>query len=65
MGEHEMTTRPTDAFIIIADGEFDQVCDNRSDAAIVRRELRGMGCTVRVVRCAWDEQDEVMDGLFS
>lgn len=47
-------------YVIIADGEFDQVCETKAQAAKEKRDLTAMGCTVRVklVR-SWDEADEL------
>lgn len=45
-------------FVIIADGSFDQVCETRETAAREARDLRKMGCTVRVKAVAdWAAAD--------
>ena len=49
---------PITAYLIIADGSLDQICETKADAAREARDLKAMGCRVRVTTCPWDEQDE-------
>lgn len=52
---------PATAYIIVADNEVDQVCETKADAQREARDLRDMGCKVRIVECPWDQQDQVID----
>lgn len=54
---------PTTAHIIIADGEVDQVCETAAQARKERRDLEGMGCTVKVKTCPWEDQNAVIDRM--
>lgn len=47
-------------YILFADGEFDQVCEDRETARAERRDLRDMGCTVKMITCVASEQDELI-----
>jgi len=51
------------AYILIADGDVDQVCETASDAARERRNLIALGCTVKIRRCAWINQDTIIDQI--
>ena len=55
---------PTTAYLIIADGSLDQICETKADADREKRDLKAMGCNVRVYSCAWDEQDVVIDRVL-
>ncbi len=49
---------PTTAYIIFADGSLDQICETKADANREKRDLKDMGCKVRMYTCAWEDQDE-------
>ncbi len=43
-------------WVIVADGEIDQICETAASAAKEKRDLVRMGCTVRVKACKdWHE----------
>lgn len=43
-------------YVIIADGEFDQVVESKDQAKREKRDLTKMGCTVRLRPVnSWDE----------
>jgi hypothetical protein len=47
-------------YVIIADGTFDQVCTDKRDMERERRDLKRMGCTVKVKPVAsWQEADAI------
>ena len=51
-------------YVILADGEFDQVCETIADARRERKDLKKIGCTVRVVTCAdWSAVDALEQKL--
>jgi len=51
------------AYIIYADGSLDQVCETLADANREKRNLKDMGCKVRMYACAWEDQDSTIDKL--
>jgi len=51
---------PTHAYLIIADGDLDQVCETREDARREANDLRMMGCDIVVHKCLWDDQNAVI-----
>lgn len=61
----KQTKTPETAFIILADGEVDQVCENRQTANKEKRDLIAMGCQVKIITCPWSEQGELLDVLES
>lgn len=61
----EFITRRVDrrkAYILLVDGELDQVCETRQDAEAEAKELRKFG-RVKIVVCPWAEQDATIDRL--
>lgn len=46
------------AYLIIADGMLDQLCETKADADREKRYLKSMGCRVRITACPWADQDE-------
>lgn len=52
------------AYILVADGEFDQVCEDREQACEEKASLVAMGCTVKVKVCPWVDQDVVIGKLL-
>ena len=55
---------PEKAYIILVEGDVDQVCETQKDATRETRDLRAMGVGhVRVVVCPWDDQDEMIERL--
>ena len=54
-------TTPTTAYILIADGTLDQVCETNADARRERKDLQGMGCQVSVIMAPWSKQDKAIE----
>ncbi|MBT8450162.1 MAG: hypothetical protein KJO69_10755 [Gammaproteobacteria bacterium] len=52
------------AFIILADGEFDHVCETEGQRKCAVDALRKLGYSVRVKTCLWEKQNEVIDSLI-
>ena len=47
-------------YVIIADGTFDQVCEGDSALNREKRDLKKMGCTVKVKPVSsWDEANRI------
>lgn len=59
-GVHVM---PKTAYIITADGEFDQVCESIEAAKRELKWLRDRGMKARLIKCPWAEQDEIINNL--
>ena len=49
---------PKIAYLIIADGTLDQICETKADANREKRDLKAMGCRVRIKACPWADQDD-------
>lgn len=56
-------TMPEFAYIIIADGVVDQVCETEEEAFEVTAKLRRMEYNTRIKTVAWEEQDAVIASL--
>ena len=52
---------PKTAYIIMIDGEVDQVCETLSTAQKEYTDLRGMGCKAIIRTCDWREQDAFIE----
>ena len=55
--------KPMLAYILIADGEFDQVCESLVESNKQTDGLKALGCRVKVKVCPWAEQDSIIDKL--
>ena len=51
---------PVTAYIIVADGEVDQIASSKEVAMQERLDLKAMGCRVFVVACPWADQDRTV-----
>jgi len=58
-----MTKTPKTAYIIIADGEVDQVCETQLGSVAVMSRLHAKGHSVYIVSAPWEKQDAVIDRL--
>jgi hypothetical protein len=53
-------------YVIIADNEFDQICETEKDAIREKRDLKRMGCEVTIKKVAdWKEADELEERMQS
>lgn len=51
-------------YVIIADGTFDQVCESKRDMERERKDLKKMGCTVKVKPVnSWTEAEAIEDRM--
>jgi hypothetical protein len=55
--------KPEFAYIILASGVVDQICETKEDAFREASELRDMGERVKIVECPWDAQNIMVDKL--
>ena len=51
------------AYIILCEGEFDQVCETETQAKQEIQWLRKRGFSVKLHRVPWDKQDEFITSL--
>lgn len=57
-----MATTDAPAFVILADGDVDQICGAKGEAAREAADLRKMGFDVRVKKFAtWKEAQDYQD----
>jgi hypothetical protein len=55
---------PVELFVVVADGEFDLVCEGRESALAHAKDLREMGCKTRLIPAkSWQHADQIEDKL--